>query len=801
VLRRGPVARRRTPRALRPTAAALLAAASLWAAGAGAEPAPEAAPPVAPVGALADLGHRAEEVAVRLRHIDQSLEDEAELRALEAEIDGAARATVELWDETGRLLSEGARRLALDALASAWSTVRGGLEAQRRAVDQRVHRREVDLAALQKLHEAWSGGRALAREGDAPPAVIERAEATLAAIDAMIPRVEQRRARVLVLQDVVSRSLESCDDALARVREARRDAVERIFVEREAPLWSPDAAASAASPRARAADPFAELEAAVDGVRLYGRRHGASLGLSLAILIALWLLLRHERSRVERAAGGDPHLASAASALRTPFAAAFLLALVLTRPLRPGPPAGVQQLGFGFAMLAAILMLRPRLGRLLPAALALTLLFAIDLSSELLVLPVAAEQWLTIAVKGATAALLCWVAAHLGDASGHATWSERWQRAAPTLLRLLALGCLVSAVCAAIGYVDLADFLGGGALFLVYSAFAVLAFRVAADGLMAIALVRGPLAARLRSVARHRASVERRLSRLLDLLAIGFWIWLALFRFELVDPAHAALASAFEARVHLGGLELPVGKLLGFAAVVAGAWLLSRVIVSLLEEDVFSRMALPRGVPFALSSLTRYTLLVTGFLFALATLGLDLTHITVLVSAVGVGLGFGLQKVVANFVAGLLLLFERPLQVGDAVQLGQLVGEVERIGLRSSTLRTAEGAEVIVPNSRLVDEEITNWTLSDRKRRVDLDVAVAEHAEPEAIQALLIELARLDPRMCDEPEPEALVVRFTGDSTEFQLRFWTDDPNWMRVRSDVGRAVQQALRRRREGGA
>jgi potassium efflux system protein len=172
----------------------------------------------------------------------------------------------------------------------------------------------------------------------------------------------------------------------------------------------------------------------------------------------------------------------------------------------------------------------------------------------------------------------------------------------------------------------------------------------------------------------------------------------------------------------------------------------------------------------------------------------------VLVSAFGVGLGFGLQQLVANFVAGLLLLFERPLQVGDAVQIGELVGEVERIGLRASTLRTAEGAEVIVPNSKLIDQQLTNWTLSDRKRRVDLDV-VAERADPEQIQALLIEIASRDPRVQAEPEPEALVVRFSEESAEFQLRFWTDDAQWMRLRSDVGLAVQHALRRRREGAA
>jgi len=451
-------------------------------------------------------------------------------------------------------------------------------------------------------------------------------------------------------------------------------------------------------------------------------------------------------------------------------------------------------------MAAAIAVLRPLLGaRLFRAAVGLTLLFAIDLSLQLFALSTATEEALTVAVKGTTAALLVWVAALLPAEAGETSWSPRLRRAAPPVLRLLALGCVASAASAALGYVELADFVGGGALFLVYSAFAVLAFRVAADGLLAIALVRGPLASNVRTVVRHRAALERRLARILDLVAIAFWTFVALARFELLDPTREAIDAAFAARLNLGVIDIAVGKVLGFVAVVVGAWLLSRAIVSLLDEDVFPRMELPRGVPYALSSLTRYALLVAGFLLALVTLGLDLTHITVLLSALGVGLGFGLQQAVANFVAGLLLLFERPLQVGDSVQVDQLVGEVERICVRASTLRTPEGAEVIVPNSRLIDKEITNWTLSDRKRRVDLDVAVADPIAPEEVQALLIEVARREARVRGEPEPEALVVRFTKDGTDFQLRFWTEEAQWMRLRSDLGLAVQHALRRRREG--
>src|SRR5262249_35655075 len=200
-----------------------------------------------------------------------------------------------------------------------------------------------------------------------------------------------------------------------------------------------------------------------------------------------------------------------------------------------------------------------------------------------------------------------------------------------------------------------------------------------------------------------------------------------------------------------------------------------------------------------LSNLTRYALLIVGSFLALATLGFDLTRITVLVSAFGVGVGFGLQQIINNFVSGLILLFERPVQVGDSIQLGDLGGTVLRIGIRSSTLRTSQGAEVIVPNSKLIEERVTNWTLSDRSRRVDLDVTVATDLEPERVIASLVEIAGRDDRVKAAPAPEAVLTRFGNDNADFQLRVWTEDPGWIRLRSDLGVAFQRVLRVLRSG--
>jgi small-conductance mechanosensitive channel len=362
------------------------------------------------------------------------------------------------------------------------------------------------------------------------------------------------------------------------------------------------------------------------------------------------------------------------------------------------------------------------------------------------------------------------------------------------VFRAVALAAGAAAVAAALGYLELADLVGGGSLALVYVTIILLGIRIAAGGVLVFALAHTPLA-RLRSIRGHGARVERAIGRALDVVVVVFWISTALQLFELLAPVAALLRRALDAHLQIGELDISVSRVFGFVAVVIVAWLIARITVFALEEDVYPRLALPRGVPYALSTLLRYGLLLAGLFLALATLGLDLTRLTVLLSAFGLGIGFGMQQIVNNFVSGLILLFERPVQVGDSVQLGDLSGQMLRIGIRSSTIRTADGAEVIVPNAKLIEERVTNWTLSDRKRRVDLALRVPYGTDTEAVLALLVEVAKRDPRVMQDPEPESLFTGFGDSALECQLRVWTEEPGWMRLRSDLGLAIQDAMRK------
>ena len=192
---------------------------------------------------------------------------------------------------------------------------------------------------------------------------------------------------------------------------------------------------------------------------------------------------------------------------------------------------------------------------------------------------------------------------------------------------------------------------------------------------------------------------------------------------------------------------------------------------------------------------TVYGILSLGVLVAASAAGVALSEFALLAGALGVGIGFGLQDLVNNFVSGLVLAFERPIRIGDTVEVGELLGDVRRIGLRASVVRTWEGAEVIVPNGTLLASQVINWTLSDRRRRIDVPVGVAYGTDPDRMLKILAEAVAKHPKVMPRPEPSMLFLGFGDSSLDFLARFWVGDMgSWFRIKSQVTLLIHTAIR-------
>ena len=248
------------------------------------------------------------------------------------------------------------------------------------------------------------------------------------------------------------------------------------------------------------------------------------------------------------------------------------------------------------------------------------------------------------------------------------------------------------------------------------------------------------------------------------------WALFALDAFSLRTPFLQRLTAVVTAEVGFESLRVSLGTILAFALTIWIAVLLSRFIRFLLEEDIYDRFHFAPGASYAISTLLHYVILLVGFLVAIAALGVDMTKFTVLAGAFGVGLGFGLQNIINNFVSGLVLLFERPVNVGDVVQIENDIGVIRRIGIRASIIRLFDSSELIVPNGKLISEKVTNWTLSNRQRRIEVRVGVAYGTDPKRVIELLKRVAAAHPLAAKHPEPQALMTEFGSDSLNFVVQ-------------------------------
>jgi len=218
--------------------------------------------------------------------------------------------------------------------------------------------------------------------------------------------------------------------------------------------------------------------------------------------------------------------------------------------------------------------------------------------------------------------------------------------------------------------------------------------------------------------------------------------------------------------------------LLGFA---------SGAVDRILKERILTRTAMDSGQRYALARVSGYLVFAAGLAIGLQSIGLNLNTVTVFGGALGIGIGFGLQHLTNNFVSGLILLAERPIKVGDRVEVGDLVGDVMRIGARATWVRTNDNVIIILPNSEFTEQRVTNWTAHDRVIRFRVPLGVSYGSDPDQVRQILEQVARDNPDVLAEPAPDVIFVGFGDSSLDFELRVWTQNqvqtPN--KLRSDL----------------
>lgn len=189
--------------------------------------------------------------------------------------------------------------------------------------------------------------------------------------------------------------------------------------------------------------------------------------------------------------------------------------------------------------------------------------------------------------------------------------------------------------------------------------------------------------------------------------------------------------------------------------------------------NLLAKSKIDLGVRVAVGTIFRYVVLTIGLIIVLQTVGIDLSTVTILAGALGIGIGFGLQNITNNLVSGIIILFERPIKVGDRVEIGNVSGDVIKISMRSTTIVTNDNISIIVPNSEFISSRVINWSHIDRNVRLNFPVGVSYRENPESIKKVLLEVAAENEGILKEPKPDVLFSDFGESYIEFNLRVWT----------------------------
>jgi small-conductance mechanosensitive channel len=757
--------------------------------------APSAIPPEKPPAAIpvGEILQRAEEVATYLRSLDVKLPPDPQIARIESQLPVLTERLAQRFERTEQTIESRPPLGVIDDMTDSWKSSEGDLRAWLDSLTTRAVWLDEERQRLATLDKTWSLTRQ-APDARLPAYMVGHVDGVRSSLTAAQGRVEAHRVATLRLQDSVVREVKRCDEAIVALGSARRRAESDLFSRGSPAIWTAEA-------RQQGAEEFStvtwsSVEARVANLRRFAEGQAHWIGWHVALIVTLVVVIWSVRRWARGWRMKETLSPAVVTTFERPLELALLLSLVSGGWLYVDPPRQAVLILATIALLPAVLVLRRLLpSPLVPALYVLAALFMVDRLRDMLGLLPTLERSLFLAEMLAAIALLALARwrNRTHDYLAVDTWAIPG-RTPVAVVRVAFVLLTASVVLGAAGNMSLARLLGSGTLNSAYLALLLIATRRLLEGVWAFLLRVRPLN-RLRLVEPYRIFLEARAHVILGFLTTTAWVIATLNLFGILTPTAAVARRILGAELTRGALRISIGDVLAFFATIYASFLVSSMVRVVLEEEVFPRFRLRPGLPYAMTSLLRYAIIFVGFILAVLVLGVNLDRVTVLGGAFGIGVGFGLQNVVNNFVSGLIVLFERPVRVGDAVQIGDVQGEVRRIGIRSSTVRSWDGAEVVVPNSMLVSDKVTNWTPTDRRRRINIPVNVAYGSAPDDVLKVLGSVAQQNSALLPAPMPQSLFLGFGDYALRFELRVWTDRLDRIdALRTELGVAVYGALR-------
>ena len=674
----------------------------------------------------------------------------------------------------------------LESLERHWQLKERGLTQTRADLARATNVASEDAAELAERRAAW---QATVAQPYLSPALLQRSDEMVAQIDRAQAQLADPLAKLLDLGRRSNALSAQVQKGVAEVVGQVAEQDRRLVTMDSPPLWQALRESDAQEPVALGLRRSLEIETAF--ARDYDSAHARLLpalgGFALGLLPLIFWIKRRARALVAAGQLGE-HVAQA---LARPWAAWLLLVAAGAVVYGLQGPNLRQQAVMLLAWVPVLGLLQRRLLHVVgPWAYLSAIFYFLNVVISLLVGNPLLHRLLLL---GLTLLMLLTLGWHLLRARrGGADGDNQFQASSWHVVALLACAVLVVAAASnVLGNISLSAMLVSATLDSSYVALAMYAGSKVVVALFQV-LLAGPTVAKL--VQRYSASLVPALVNVGRTVLVVGWLLFTLQSFRIYRPVSSFAIMVLTHEFRIGELALSLGSLVAFALATWAAFWVAKTIRQVLAEDILPSLSLPRGVGNSVSSLSYYVILFLGLLAALAAAGFQVGQLTLVFGALGVGIGFGLQDVVRNFVAGLILMFERPLQRGDTVEVAGMLGQVRDIGLRATTVTTFEGADVVVPNGMLLADKMVNWTLNGTRRRFDLNISTHYSEDPQRTMDLLVEIARSCSGVAATPAPACIMTGLGPGELQFNIRAWTKDfGDWVQVRTELAMKIRNGL--------
>jgi potassium efflux system protein len=752
------------------------------------QPTPEASPvpsPSAPTIDAPQVAAEAMQLNQRLRSSQERVVSNESLTLLETQINALKQKIGKKAQQTELAIQSGAVFTELQQSSLEWEALSKEAKSLSETLTKHASSLDGELQSLKNDQSRWLTTNDVVKGQESPPELLELTNKVVTDVGAALTTAEARRTRIVSQQQVLAAQVSIIANETEHLSKAKAESQRSLLEQDSSPLWRVQFASTTEISVARVFRSTFNQDVSRLRAFIYTKRTSLFfVALLSLVLVAIFI-------RLKRANVGKSKLENHSSLFQRPFSLALLVFMVAMMPLLYDAPNSAIALVNLIGIIPVTRLLKPRLTkpyqRLLLALIASTLLWPL-----IKLLPFATwfkRDLLALFTLG-TITVFVWLGR---QALG--VGSKEQRRPTLTLVAmLLGLFLLMIAFFANLfGYVGLADLLTLGSFVSAYRAVTLYTVFMVV-GFLLSAILQPNSGGSIPALGTDRERLGRRLTFALGVTTFLVWVHSALKLFAIREDVYGSIRTALEYQISVGSASVAISSVVNFVLTLIVGYLIASVTRSILGEAILPRLKLARGLPNAIATVTHYVLLVLIFLFALAAAGVELSKFTILTGAFGVGIGFGLQNVVNNFVSGLILLFERPVRVGDILEVKGVGGEVTKIGFRSSTVHAFDGSDLIIPNATLISEQVTNWTLTGTRRQIVMSIHVAYGNDPTKVRDLLRETVTDHPQVLDYPAPGAFFLGFGDSALNFEVRFWAPRPEvTLELKSEVALRIAAAL--------